>query len=248
MPVYSSDGICINFEIPMKNFIKEHNKGLFSERKLTSVLLWIYLRTTTTTSQKLRLQIQNVNQTKSKNSIINIKYLNDGWNTINITNIFRLPHLNLNSDINNSFNVSLLLKCSKGCSIGYSNYDLFSFDDNINNDIIIDNYSSRKPILSVNVNDEDFTPNSRKTRSKRKANHHIKNYKAHGIDKDNYNPKLCLNNYPDPDRECCLITYYVNFNTLKWSSWIISPTGFVANYCAGKCNELPSIKIKFSLN
>ena len=87
MPVYSSDGICINFEIPMKNFIKEHNNGLFSERKLTSVLLWIYLRTTTTTSQKLRLQIQNVNQTKSKNSIINIKYLNDGWNTINITNI-----------------------------------------------------------------------------------------------------------------------------------------------------------------
>ncbi len=174
MPVYSSDGICISFEIPIKNFIKEHNNGFFKERKLSSVLLWIYLRTTST-NQKLRLQIQNINQTKAKNSIINIKYLNDGWNTINITNIFHLPRLHLNSDINKSFNVSLLLKCSnsKECSVGLS-----------------DNYLEGlkpyqqvfKPLLSLKFKQDEYNSfNSFINLDKQEPNDNKANFKAKGF-------------------------------------------------------------------
>ncbi|XP_038599271.1 bone morphogenetic protein 7-like [Tachyglossus aculeatus] len=34
---------------------------------------------------------------------------------------------------------------------------------------------------------------------------------------------------------CQKILYYVNFEDLGWSDWLISPKGFQTNYCKGKC-------------
>ena len=40
-------------------------------------------------------------------------------------------------------------------------------------------------------------------RAKRKINaHQGGNYRANGLDRDGYTPKLCYNNYPDSEREC----------------------------------------------
>jgi hypothetical protein len=125
--------------------------------------------------------------------------------------------------------------------------------------LLVSNSAGKKPLLSINIfeNDDLVEPiagvnggGKAKHRGKRRTHSHnhpqskssntVSNYRVNGIDKDTYSPKLCYNNYPDANRECCLITYFVNFNALKWSSWILSPTGFVANYCSGKCNDAKS--------
>jgi hypothetical protein len=142
-------------------------------------------------------------------------------------------------------------------SISSSNND----DGESSYNILVSNSAGKKPLLSINIfeNDDLVDPiasanggGKAKNRGKRRTHSHNKeqgktsggllanNYKVTGIDKENYTPKLCYNNYPDSNRECCLITYFVNFNSLKWSSWILSPSGFVANYCSGKCNEAKS--------
>jgi hypothetical protein len=130
--------------------------------------------------------------------------------------------------------------------------------------ILVSESAGKKPLLSINIfeNDDLVDPiasvtggGRAKSRGKRRTHSHnhqsksggwagspqlASNYRVSGIDKENYTPKLCYNNYPDSNRECCLVTYFVNFNSLKWSSWILSPSGFVANYCSGKCNEAKS--------
>lgn len=36
---------------------------------------------------------------------------------------------------------------------------------------------------------------------------------------------------------CCKQTLYVNFKELNWDDWIISPSGYHANYCMGSCSH-----------
>lgn len=116
--------------------------------------------------------------------------------------------------------------------------------------VAIENRAGKKPLLSLNIEEKEEILSAAASeasrlasakRAKRKTNGHQEgNYKAKGLDKNKYLPKLCHNNYPDAERECCLVTYYVSFNSLKWASWIISPSGFVANYCSGKCYDKTS--------
>lgn len=253
---FNSDSLCINFDVPIKTFYKESNMRMV-QRKLVSAVLWIYIRISDQiTNDNIKIQIQNFNLPKKSTSFY-LKSLNDGWNTINITNVFRLPSISpIKASLNEKLNFTIIVKCLKNCSIGYVNEEVYEIeDDEGSKDILISNHVSKKPLLTVNIQEDenvsDLLANGvnadRSLRTKRRANnnnHHAGNYKAHGIEA-NYNPKLCYNNYPDADRECCLITYFVNFNSLKWSSWILSPSGFVANYCSGKCNDLKSKFIFF---
>jgi hypothetical protein len=240
--------VCVNFEIPLKNFIKSTNNQK-TLRRIASVALWLYVRTDFESDDSENfIQIENSHM---KSILLDLKTFTDGWNIVNITNIFRLPTFNLQDDLQTTKLVKFTIKCTKECSVGISNNELMITDENDFKSLIISNSIARKPLLSINVqeeslidkNDEFFNSNSNLIRNKRKASHHNRNsmsYKANGIERENYTPKLCYNNYPDSNRECCLITYFVNFNSLKWSSWILSPSGFVANYCSGKCNELKS--------
>ncbi|XP_074604373.1 growth/differentiation factor 8-like [Brevipalpus obovatus] len=35
---------------------------------------------------------------------------------------------------------------------------------------------------------------------------------------------------------CCRESFYVNFTQIGWDNWIVSPSGYFANYCKGKCD------------
>ena len=39
-------------------------------------------------------------------------------------------------------------------------------------------------------------------------------------------------------RECCRESLYVNFTEIGWHDWIVSPSGYDANYCRGTCHGL----------
>ncbi|KHN85723.1 Protein DVR-1 [Toxocara canis] len=40
-----------------------------------------------------------------------------------------------------------------------------------------------------------------------------------------------------PDGSCCLHHMYVNFTEIGFNDFIIAPTGYQANYCAGRCTK-----------
>jgi hypothetical protein len=239
--------LCINFEVPLKNFYKMKDANNVYLRKLSSAVLWIFLRTHFEESNEdIELNIESLN---TKISItLDRSQLVEGWNTINLTNAFQLPVMNQLADYSNKTqSLTISLTCAPLCSIGYSSDDILDNQDRPNTKtLMLSNNLARKPLLALKIFEEkgaDLVQLDRgNVRNKRKTQVHNLNinYKAYGIDRDNYNPRLCYNNYPDSNRECCLITYFVNFNSLKWSSWILHPPGFVANYCSGKCNDLKS--------
>lgn len=169
-----------------------------------------------------------------------------------------------------SISLSLMIKCAKNCTIGLSkpteslgSNEYQSVDADLlassfyQDDVTIGSRSPKKPLLSVSIYENRVmsggggseaggeAKNSK--RVKRRVQNLNQNYRAHGLDKDTYTAKQCFNNYPDSNRECCLITYFVNFNSLKWSSWILSPSGFFANYCSGKCHDIKSKLFAFLL-
>lgn len=218
------------------------------QREIVSVVFWIYAKLSNQISDEKQLRIKVEGSNLSKKSIkFHLKSLKHEWNKIKVTKIFELIKIDYTEFINKTINFKVEMKCFDECLIGYSNNhketNYVLNEENIF-DMVIDTSISRKPMLSINIlenKNEDLTENVSKNnnhiRNKRKA---YQNHRSHNIDPENYSPKLCYNNYPDSDRECCLITYFVNFNSLKWSSWILSPNGFLANYCSGKCNELKS--------
>ena len=255
------NSLCINFEIPLKNYFKTIKENVYA-RKLNSVVLWLYLRPDYNqdllNNQNMELRIENLNTKQLK--ILDRSQLIDGWNTINMTHMFNLESMN-NDKMTTEFSnktqsLTIKLECFPLCTIGFSDDEYTENSDSIS--ILLNNSPARKPLLSIKIYEDisnDMLPLNGKisdvnTRNKRKVMHHNQNinYKANGIERDNYNPRLCYNNYPDSNRECCLITYFVNFNSLKWSSWILHPPGFVANYCSGKCNDLKSKQLLFFKN
>lgn len=243
--------LCINFEVPLKNFYKTKDANNVYVRKLNSAVLWLFLRTHFEESNEdIELIIESLN---TKTSItLERSQLSEGWNTINLTNAFHLPEINQVTDYaNKTQSLTISLTCAPFCTIGFSGDELTDSQSEADDlkTLVVSNSLARKPLLSLKILEEKGAEliqlDRGNVRNKRKSNPHNPNinYKAYGIDRDNYNPRLCYNNYPDSTRECCLITYFVNFNSLKWSSWILHPPGFVANYCSGKCNDLKSKQI-----
>jgi hypothetical protein len=221
------------------------------QREIVSAVFWIHVKLSSQISEEKQLRIRVEGSSLSRKSIkFHLKSLKHEWNKIKITKIFDLTALNSHDfNENKTLNFKVEIKCFDNCLIGYSDNNVetnYVLNEEKIFDMVVDTSISRKPMLSINIlenkngdlNDNSQPPSTSHIRNKRRA---YQNHRSSNIDPENYSPKLCYNNYPDSDRECCLITYFVNFNSLKWSSWILSPNGFVANYCSGKCNELKSI-------
>lgn len=253
----NNNNLCVKFQVPLKHFV---NRDM-SLRHTKSADLWIYMKSSSNVDLLNNLNIQLINfNHPDRNKIVRFQSLVDGWNTIDITSLIQVPNLDMSKEENRalSMNFTLVVKCLGECNIDFKSL-VEQMDDVLTNDdqttttnnaaekIIIVNYApGKKPLVSLNIEEKEeiVSPMSNGKRAKRKVHGHTQSsYKVSGLDRDEYQPKYCQNNYPDADRECCLITYFVNFNSLKWSSWILSPAGFVANYCSGKCNDIRSIHL-----
>ena len=234
--------LCLDFDIPLKHLIMKHADGMHF-LKLDTVQLWFYVKNQLNPHRKLRMEILNLNSSAPAIAF-NDEIESNDWNAINIKDIFQFPHLSFDS-LSKSMKLTLIIKCLFECSIGHSASEQTFFDEPNNaNDIWISNSVSKKPLLSFNLLDESERSTSSASREKR--NDRLKETKAVNYGMEDYSHNICKNNYPDAYKECCLVTYFVNFNALKWS-WILSPRGFLANYCAGKCSEKKSKQLKAHL-
>jgi hypothetical protein len=173
---------------------------------------------------------------------INLNITN-GWNNIDINDLFKIE-----DHQTNNFVYNYEIKCKNDCIMGFADSDNQYITKYMRNDLLIDFVSAKRPFLSFEMKPSVMTQRNDKekhqNRFKRDTQQSLRNpnYIASGINQNDYKPKRCFNNYPDSERECCLITYFVNFNALRWSSWILSPSGFVANYCSGQCKKKSSFK------
>lgn len=190
------------------------------------------------------MEILNLRYSK-KAIVFNENELEEGWNTLNVNDIFQLPPLTHNIQ-NTTLKVTLLIKCLFECEIQILNSDEESVYTR-SNEMIVSNTPSKKPILSVNLGQDLDIPDN--DLQKKDLRSRVSRQLGTNYSPTDYSSNLCKNNYPNAVRECCLITYFVDFNALKWS-WILSPSGFLANYCNGKCNEKKSFKYasKYSQN
>ena len=205
--------------------------GQTSFYEVDSVTLWFYIKSKIDEDKKINMEILNLEHS-SRAIIFDENELSNGWNTLDIKDIFHLPQ-HEHDTYNKTLKITFLVKCLFECKITVSNDD-FSYE-NDNDQIIIGNSPSKKAILSVNLLDKLENDSQNSGRKKR----HVQNENNELESASDYTANLCKNNYPNSMRECCLITYFVDFNALKWS-WILSPSGFLANYCSGKCNEKKS--------
>ena len=224
----------------MKNFVKISDGSLLI-RKVNKVILWLFVRSFAVDSaENISLEFQNLNGAR-RNLFIDQNKLVDGWNTVKITDLFNLPELGKLHEINSTIKVLLSIKCLDSCFIGISTDDLMVNDENAFNNLLVSNSKARKPMLSISITEEmiEIPLNIKSNKYKRQKQNH--NFLPSHMQRGGSNlHKFCANNYPDSNKECCLITYYVNFNSLRWGSWIINPSGFLANYCSGRCNEKKS--------
>ncbi|CAF0722869.1 unnamed protein product [Brachionus calyciflorus] len=219
-------GLCVTFKIPVKNILSNN----LIQRKVTTVVLWLYIRTASSydsnIDENFHLEISNLKKSEIAPEI------HDGWNTIDISNILKSSLKDAKQEY---LEFTIRLKCYYECTIDSTDRDLAKefYDDSVN--ILINNFPGKKPLLSINIEESD---EMEKKRSKRRAGHvpYGINYRAPGIE-SHYQSKFCRQNSPEKDRECCLNRYFVDFNRLKWSNWIISPNGYTANYCSGRCND-----------
>lgn len=180
----------------------------------------------------------------------------DDNNNNDMNENFETSNNNRLSNSNNNNNRQKLVNNHHNVNSNNNNNNYNNYNSNSNNmgefEIVVENRAGKKPLLSLNVEEKEELATlaeigkASKQRAKRKTNGHQEgnypggNFRAKGLDKNKYTPKLCQSNYLNQDQECCLVTYYVSFNSLKWASWIISPSGFVANYCSGKCYDKTS--------
>jgi len=224
----------LNFDIPLKNLIgKSKYDNQQHYHKLDSVILWFYVKHRSA-DNNVKMEILNLQY--SKKAIV-FNQLGDGWNTLDVKDIFHLPHIDRESQ-NKTLRITLLIKCLFECKIQASSDDEEAMLSNESkNEIIVSKISSKKPVLSVKFLDELDDNKSRDNQHRTKRD--IRSRRVTDYSQTDYSANLCKNNYPNSMKECCLVTYFVDFNALKWS-WILSPSGFLANYCSGRCNEKKS--------
>lgn len=235
--------LCMNFDIPLKNLIgRSHHDNQQHYHKFDSVILWFYVKHRIPDANT-KMEILNLQY--SKKAIV-FNQLGDGWNTLDVKDIFHLPHFERESQ-NKTMRLTFLIKCLYSCKIHASaeaNDELPVLSEN-NNQVIISKLAAKKPILSVKLLEEladGHNLNQQEQRRKRG----VGTRRVTDYSQTDYSANLCKNNHPNSMKECCLVTYFVDFNALKWS-WILSPSGFLANYCSGRCNEKKS-KTFFDLN
>jgi hypothetical protein len=227
----------------MKNLLDKGPDNQQYFHQVESVTLWFHIDNKIQHANKIKMEILNLDFSK-RAIVFNENELESGWNTLNIKDIFHLPQPTSNTQ-NQTLKITLLLKCLFECKIKVTNdveNNYFFQDQNV---IAIGSSSTKRPMLSVNLNEKLDMATQQLGYRLDKRNGGSRNVRQLSQSRKSYSPALNLcQDYTHSLRECCLITYYVEFNALKWP-WILSPSGFHANYCNGKCNQKKSKALLF---
>lgn len=223
-----NSNLCITFEIPTKNFLS--SKGIL--RRTTAAYLWLFIRTQSSyesgIDENFHLEISNGHEYSEI-----IYNLRNGWKKINVSKIFKL----MAKKISKVFNFTIKLRCFYDCSISYTDRDVdnYFYDDTTN--ILISNFPGKKPLLSIDIEEENELE---KKRNKRKiSSNGDRNFRS--ARHNGHMTKICRPSSGIKEHECCLNQYQVDFDRIKWSSWIIHPHSYSANFCSGGCNDQRSI-------
>lgn len=216
--------ICLDFELGIRNNLINLS-SLKTKRRITSVVLWLHVTKAKINKPKIKIKLNNIENSSLIN--VNLKYLQTGWNTINVTSLFTSIQSTFWNETNK---VSLLIKCFKACSIGYTD-NIFSSNshdfDNKDLNIEISSDYSTKPLLFFTYEDEKLNTNKIPENNDKNIN----------LDKS---MNFCQNESNNTNKECCLNSYWVNFSMLNMDYYILYPKGFYANYCSGGCSKSKS--------
>ncbi len=230
----------------MKNLLDKGPDNQHYFHKIESVTLWVHIENKVNNNNKIKMEILNLDYSQ-RAIVFNENELENGWNTLDIKDVFHLPKLSSQTQ-NQTLKVTFLLKCLFECKIRITGEDNHAYFFQNQNLIAVSSSSTKRPLLSVNLNEQLEIPSLNSNHRSDKRSQSLRNVRQLSESKKSYlsASNLCQG-YPNSVRECCLITYYVEFNALKWT-WIVSPSGFLANYCNGKCNQKSSKNNNFELD
>ncbi|RNA36749.1 Inhibin beta B [Brachionus plicatilis] len=222
--------LCVTFDVPVENLMGSN--GL--TRRPVGAHLWLFIRTQATyesgIDDNFHLEVSSDHALSNSEIIYNLRY---GWKKINISKVFKVGSVDkLAKD--SVLKYTIRLKCFYDCSIGFSQRDMdtFFYEDTAN--ILVSSLPGKKPLMSIDIEEESEMD---KKRSKRRIEtaEGERNYRSAGH--TGHMTRTCRPSSGNKERECCLNQYQVDFDRLKWSSWIISPHSYSANFCSGGCND-----------
>ena len=195
----------MNYPLQFKKQIKTH----------LSVYLWVNVGfhgdiNNNITKLSFKIQVENLG-TDSKI----LTFVKNGWNSIDITDLFN-PKILINDKIFDT----LAINCIDNCSLELKHYKNYSFNKTGTSFLCLNINDNQKPLLQLKSFDR-----KRLKRSKIVSKTEIKNLSLiHECSTKQFN-----------STKCCLISYIIDFASLKLSPWIIHPSVFSANYCFGSC-------------
>ncbi len=234
---FEAGAVCIDFVLPHENLYQYSYSTNQFEAAFSSLFMWLNLRLTVPSRRNnpnitVKMKIQNK---KSPKGASIEEYLKSGWNLINIEKLFS-PETSSNASV-----CTVIVRPSR------SQYtvDIQSSEVNMYRaHVYVQSYGDRKPIVIIDQSD-DGSENPSKSRTHRKRSLSKSGNRTISIDEidaaasaEALEPNMCPNK--SSDAECCLASYYVTFIQLKWAKWVISPTGYKANFCIGKCSPFNS--------
>ena len=177
-----------------------------------------------------------------------VNSIRNGWNSINISNLIKQTTNNQNG----SHLDVLIIKCNKECIIEIDRKTIIK--PSKLPILYLSKQYNQKPLLQINnevkipiVNKKKAKRSVKDERTAKVSDDNSENESASNYQTDadsTIGSNLCKNNVGHPNQECCLVSHYVSFNVLKWSNWVISPAGYRANYCIGRCTTLKGTKQK----
>jgi hypothetical protein len=228
------DAVCMDFEIPYEHMYRYVNNNKQLEQAHSSAYLWLNLHFTIVSKRHsnttVKMKIENFN---SPIDFVE-NYFKPGWNLIDIGEILG------NNISRTSVHTFAVSPCRSQYSIGIQNTDV----NQNKSHVYVTSYDTKKPILTIDrVHDNDVDITTSGQRQKRSA-HKTSTSKKVSIAKmdaesiDTYQTNECQ--HKTNDEECCIASYYITFSQLKWAKWILSPSGYKANFCMGKCSPFNS--------
>lgn len=238
----------MRFSIPTENIFSVQISSTWNDSEFVSepkyvktcksVMFWIHVKSSLRATENafLRLNIRNSNSKYNKKMVsLRVK---EGWNSINVTDIVFKQNPNFETlPLNSTINENLTIECVSNCQIDFLMKNITMINRRFNDRLIfLDSFDNKKPLLSISKLDDE--EKNTKSRQKRDSGRKVQeNFNIEDLEKIN----KCENNLPNGNSECCLVSYYVSFASLKWSPWISAPAGFMANYCIGRCGTSSKI-------
>lgn len=225
----SKDSICLIFSTSIADVFIVDNENKF-RRLNTSVKLFLYFDIKEITKTSVNCQSIKVTNTKiNKNEIFQIV---NGWNLLNLDSlVITSGHVKF---LNESLFNRLVISSGKECSIEINQQNSVMTSANNISKLYMSSFHNKRPLLEIVYNDNlnlDSVKNFFPIKQRRgESNLEILKNSC----------KVPLN----PNNECCLMQYYVEFRLLFKKSIILKPLGFQANYCFGKCHKRKMICFK----